>query len=58
MHTANGWRIFSAKANLEGSVGAVLVRGLRVCNFVQELEIGSKAFREQSSDGDIPEEGM
>jgi len=46
VHTANGWSIFSAKTDLEGSFNAVLVRCLRVRNLVQEFEIGSKSFRE------------
>lgn len=37
MHTANGWGVFSTKADLEGSIDAVLVRGLRVCDLVQKL---------------------
>ena len=54
VHTANGWGIFSTKADLEGGFDTVLVRGLRVCNLVQELEICSKAFREQAGDSNIP----
>ena len=58
VHTANGRGIFSTKADLEGSFDAVLVRGLRVCNLVQELEICSEAFREQAGNGDIPKRGI
>ena len=57
VHSTNGRRIFGAKTDSEGSFDAVLVRGLRVRNLIQELEIGSKAFREQASNGNIPKKG-
>ena len=44
VHPANGRGVFSTKADLEGGLNAVLVRGLRVCNLVQEPDIGGKAF--------------
>lgn len=58
VHTANRWGIFSTKADLEGGFDAVLVRGLRVCDLVQELEICSEAFREQAGDSNIPKRGI